>query len=92
MKKLKEENKRNQKNLFGKMKPQGRGQACQGSQGQIEREAQDLLQQAEAHYRNELNRKLGEIDNHGKRGGIFSAIGRLLDTPIIDTTKKKDLE
>ena len=61
----------------------------------IEREAQELLQQAEEHYQIELQKKMGEVEKvHTKPKGLFSTIGlslgRFLDTPLIDTRKKKE--
>jgi hypothetical protein len=59
---------------------------------QIEREAQELIQQAELHYKGEFEKRMVEIEADAKNGrGFFGAIGKILDTPIIDTTKKKDL-
>lgn len=61
------------------------------ARNQIEREAQELLQQAEAHYRKELDRHTTElIEKINRDRGIFSTIGRFLDKPIIDTTRGKD--
>ncbi len=61
------------------------------ARAQIEREAQELLQQAEAHYQRELAKHAADPKYEGKKpGGLFTAIGRFLDTPIIDTGKKKD--
>jgi chromosome segregation ATPase len=61
------------------------------ARAQIEREAQELLQQAEAHYKNELSKRIVEQNAEAKAAaGIFTKIGRFLDTPIIDTKKKKD--
>lgn len=62
----------------------------------IEREAQELLQQAEEHYQSELQKKLLETEKTTttKPKGLFATIGlslgRFLDTPLIDTKKKKD--
>jgi DNA repair exonuclease SbcCD ATPase subunit len=61
----------------------------------IEREAQELLQQAEEHYQNELQKKIAATEQVQKKSkGLFSTIGlslgRFLDTPLIDTRKKKD--
>jgi hypothetical protein len=64
------------------------------ARSQIEREAQELLQQAEEHYKKELNKRLaeaGEVSKE-KNKGIFTAIGRILDTPLLDTKKNKDEE
>ena len=61
------------------------------ARAQIEHEAQDLLRQAEDHYKNELSKRLTSIsDRANKNKGFFSAIGRFLDTPIIEFGKKKD--
>lgn len=58
---------------------------------QIEREAQELLQQAEDHYRKELNRQTFDLQKeHKPEKGLFTTLGRWLDTPLIDTSKKKD--
>ncbi len=64
------------------------------ARSQIEREAQELLQQAEAHYQRELAKHSQEIDTTVKEQpkGFFTRIGRILDTPIIDTGKKKKNE
>ncbi len=59
----------------------------------LEREAQELLQQAEEHYNTELEKHAGELEKKAKsRKGFFTAIGNILDTPIIDTKKNKDDE
>lgn len=61
------------------------------ARAQIEREAQELLQQAEAHYQRELAKNTANLEAQGKKPtGFFTTIGRLLDTPIVDTKKKKD--
>jgi chromosome segregation ATPase len=61
------------------------------ARGQLEREAQELIQQAEVHYKNEFEKKMASIEAEAKRSkGVFSAIGKILDTPIIDTNKDKE--
>jgi cancer susceptibility candidate protein 1 len=58
---------------------------------QIEREAQELIQQAENHYKGEFEKRMAEIEEDAKKGrGLFGTIGKILDTPIIDTNKKKN--
>jgi len=57
----------------------------------LEREAQELLQQAEDHYKNELDKNVGDLKKQAKsKKGIFTTIGNILDTPIIDTKKHKE--
>lgn len=56
---------------------------------QIEREAQELIQQAENHYKGEFEKRIAEMEEEAKNGrGLFGTIGKILDTPIIDTKKK----
>lgn len=58
---------------------------------QIEREAQELIQQAELHYKGEFEKRMAELEEDAKKGrGFFGTIGKILDTPIIDTNKKKN--
>lgn len=58
---------------------------------QIEREAQDLLQQAEEHYRKELEKNTANVRaEYEKKKGLFSSIGKFLDTPLIDTKKNDE--
>jgi chromosome segregation ATPase len=63
---------------------------------QLEREAQELLTQAEEHFRRELEKQLSHPEQTGRpaQKGIFTSIGmtigKILDTPIIDTKKKKN--
>jgi F0F1-type ATP synthase membrane subunit b/b' len=57
----------------------------------LEREAQEILQQAEEHYKNELASRTAQANIQAQKPqGLFSKIGRFLDTPIIDTQKKDD--
>lgn len=64
----------------------------------LEREAQELLQQAEDHYRREMEKFQSDeaVKMKKQTSGFFSSIGlklgRLLDTPIVDTNKKKDVK
>jgi chromosome segregation ATPase len=63
------------------------------ARNQIEKEAQELLQQAEEHYKSQLEKKMSDIkDKTGKHKGLFTSIAKILDTPIIDFSKKKDGE
>lgn len=61
------------------------------ARAQIEREAQELLRQAEEHYKRELDRRITEISGEaGQKKGVFTAIGRFLDYPLVDLKKKKE--
>jgi chromosome segregation ATPase len=53
----------------------------------IEREAQELLGQAEAHFKLQIERVRADATKRAleqKSGGLFSAIGRFLDSPVIE--------
>lgn len=64
------------------------------ARAQLEREAQQIIQQAEDHYRRELTKARNEAEKSSsqKNRGFFTALGRILDTPIIDTNKNKQEE
>jgi chromosome segregation ATPase len=60
------------------------------ARAQIEKEAQQLLQDAEDHYAHEMERQLSSARQDAERSkGLFTAIGRFLDIPIVDFSKKK---
>jgi len=49
-----------------------------------------LLNEAETHYRRELEKKISPSGDSSKGSeGFFTALGRFFDKPIIDTTSKK---
>lgn len=64
------------------------------ARSQIEREASELLQAAEEHFKGELERQLAEAAANNAAppeppSGIFGRIGKFLDTPVIDLSRKK---
>jgi len=66
------------------------GRRLKETRNHIEREAKDLLQKAEEHYKKELLKAQSAAkESVESKSGIFTSLGRLLDFPLLDTKKSK---